>query len=87
MTSSALQHISIVAPAYNEAEGIEATVNRWINYLQLFDGLDSFEIVICNDGSRDQTGEILRRLERQYPQLTAIDHTENQGGEQLWRQP
>ena len=79
MTSSALHHISIVAPAYNEAQGIEATVSRWITYLQLFDGLDSFEIVICNDGSGDQTGEILRRVERQYPQLTVITHAENQG--------
>jgi dolichol-phosphate mannosyltransferase len=77
--SRALQHLSLAAPAYNEAEGIAATVHHWVRYLQQFDGLDSFEIVICNDGSRDQTGEVLRQLKRQYPQLKIVEHATNQG--------
>lgn len=74
-----LRHLSIAAPAYNEAKGIAATIHSWVAYLQQLDGLDSFEIVICNDGSRDATGDILHELTGRYPQLKVVEHTKNQG--------
>jgi glycosyltransferase involved in cell wall biosynthesis len=38
-----------------------------------------FEIVICNDGSKDRTGDILDRLTLSYPQLVPVHFQKNQG--------
>jgi dolichol-phosphate mannosyltransferase len=71
--------LSVAAPAFNEAEGIEAVVAGWHGYLSGFAELESFEIVICNDGSRDKTGEILDRLTLSFPQLRPLHFAQNQG--------
>ena len=61
--------LSLAAPAYNEAAGIETVVAEWHRFLSQQDGLEEFEIMICNDGSRDRTGDILDRLTLPFPQL------------------
>lgn len=71
--------LSVAAPAYNEAEGIEAVVAEWHGYLSGLAELESFEIVICNDGSRDRTGDILDRLTLSFPQLRPLHFSQNQG--------
>lgn len=71
--------LSVAAPAYNEAEGIEAVVAEWHGYLSSLAELESFEIVICNDGSRDRTGEILDRLTLSVPELRPLHFAQNQG--------
>jgi cellulose synthase/poly-beta-1,6-N-acetylglucosamine synthase-like glycosyltransferase len=48
--------ISIVVPAYNEAATIAASVR---SLLQL--DYPDFEVIVCNDGSKDDTLEVLRR--------------------------
>jgi dolichol-phosphate mannosyltransferase len=53
--------LSVAAPAYNEAEGIAAVVMDWHGFLAT-QSLADFEIVICNDGSADETGAILDQL-------------------------
>jgi glycosyltransferase involved in cell wall biosynthesis len=69
--------LSVAAPAYNEAEGIEAVVREWSTTLAA--AQHSFEIVICNDGSRDATGAILARLARELPHLRVIGKETNRG--------
>jgi glycosyltransferase involved in cell wall biosynthesis len=54
--------LSVAAPAFNEAEGIEAVLAEWHEFLSACDAVAEFEIVICNDGSKDSTGDILDRL-------------------------
>ena len=70
--------LSVAAPAYNEAEGIEAVVADWHNFLSTHP-LAEFEIVVCNDGSKDDTGAILDRLADRYPQLRPLHFSANQG--------
>ncbi len=70
--------LSVAAPAYNEAEGIAAMVMDWHGFLAA-QTLADFEIVICNDGSRDETGAILDRLALAYPRLKPIHFSANQG--------
>jgi dolichol-phosphate mannosyltransferase len=70
--------LSIAAPAYNEAAGIEQVVRDWAAYLR--PRVPHFEIVICNDGSSDSTLKILQRLQQQeVPELKILNHARNRG--------
>src|SRR6185295_2665808 len=71
--------LSVAAPAYNEAEGIEAVIADWHAFLVAQSAVAEFEIVICNDGSKDATGDILDRLTLSYPQLRPLHFASNQG--------
>jgi dolichol-phosphate mannosyltransferase len=77
--SRTVRTLSVAAPAYNEAAGIIAVVERWITYLRDRTDLESFELVICNDGSRDNTAEKLEGVARAIPQLRVVEHQVNQG--------
>ncbi|MES2471449.1 MAG: glycosyltransferase family 2 protein, partial [Pseudomonadota bacterium] len=71
--------LSVAAPAYNEAAGIEAVVAEWHGFLAGRSDIASFEIVICNDGSMDGTGDMLDRLKLQFPHLRPLHFARNQG--------
>lgn len=78
-TLAAPLRLSVAAPAYNEADGIEAVIAEWHGFLSDASEVAEFEIVICNDGSRDRTGDILDRLTITYPQLAPVHFAQNQG--------
>jgi dolichol-phosphate mannosyltransferase len=71
--------LSVAAPAYNEEAGIRHVVDSWIGFLRKSPDICDFEVVICNDGSSDNTGEVLRELANANPELRLVDFTQNQG--------
>jgi glycosyltransferase involved in cell wall biosynthesis len=71
--------LSVAAPAYNEAAGIEAVVRDWHEFLAAQKSLAEFEIVVCDDGSTDATGDILDRLTLSCPGLRVLHFEKNQG--------
>lgn len=60
-------HISIVMSALNEADYIEAALQSVLNL-----DYPSYEIIVVNDRSVDQTGEILNVMAAKYDQLKVI---------------
>lgn len=65
--------LSIAVPCYNS----EAYMEHCIETL-LFGG-DAVEILIIDDGSKDRTGEIADRLQKEYPTIIRVIHQENGG--------
>lgn len=59
--------LSIIAPARNEARGIEAAVRSLLRL-----DYPALEIVLVNDRSTDETGPILQRLAVDHPRLRVM---------------
>jgi glycosyltransferase involved in cell wall biosynthesis len=69
--------LSLVLPAHNEVENIEFVVRRAMEYLPQY--ADDFEIIPINDGSIDQTGDIIDRLAAEDDRIRPVDHQVNRG--------
>jgi glycosyltransferase involved in cell wall biosynthesis len=78
-TRQPVSSISAVLPAYNEEAIIERAVQHVAEVLAQI--TDDFEVIVTNDGSRDATGAILARLEREDPSLhlRVVTHEHNKG--------
>ncbi len=69
--------LSIVIPMFNEAENVEATLIRVKETLASLDG--TYEIITVNDGSLDNTLEILNRLAKQNCEIKVVSYPKNIG--------
>jgi len=69
--------ISVVIPVYNSAETINELAQRLINSLS--DYCSNFEILMINDGSQDESWEIIKSLSGTYPQIVGINLMRNYG--------
>src|SRR3989344_7654898 len=70
-------YLSVVVPAYNEADRIEKTLRRFNEYLSVQPY--NYEIVVVSDGSRDATANVVARLVAEIKNLRFIDRKENKG--------
>ena len=68
---------SIVIPAYNESGRLGATLNRVLAYVHA-QGWDA-EVIVVNDGSGDNTAEIVGTLADRDPALRLIENPGNRG--------
>jgi glycosyltransferase involved in cell wall biosynthesis len=71
--------ISIIVPAYNEADVIEAFYQRMLNVL-LEHSLE-YELIFVNDGSTDNTLAILKKLQEDDHHVMVVDLSRNFGKE------
>src|SRR5512140_3492709 len=75
--------ISVIMPSLNEAKNIENAVNNVVDSFRVFDV--NGEIVIVNDGSRDDTGKIAEGLSQKYSFVGVLHHDSPQGiGASFW---
>ena len=70
MTSDSI----VIIPTYNEKENIELIIRS------VFDLPKSFDILIINDGSPDGTGDIVRSLQKEFPDsLNMVERKKKSG--------
>ena len=69
--------VSIVIPAYNEHRRIGETLRRILEYLRAQNW--SAEIVAVDDGSRDDTAQIINSFAAQNPEVRLVSNPGNQG--------
>ncbi|WP_158545933.1 glycosyltransferase family 2 protein [Blastococcus sp. TF02A-30] len=70
-------HLSVVVPCYDEAEVLPLLEGR---LRAVLDGLGvSYQVVMVGDGSRDGTGELLRKTSVGWPQLEPVVLARNVG--------
>lgn len=72
-----MSSLSVVLPAYNEEENVEAAVEHVSGVARTLDR--EYEIILVNDGSTDRTGEIGRQLEERVPHFFLVEHYPNRG--------
>ncbi len=66
-----LDDLYIVMPAYNEEENISEVISMWYPVVKKIGGKS--RLVVLNDGSKDNTWQILKELREKYPRLIAIN--------------
>jgi dolichyl-phosphate beta-glucosyltransferase len=68
---------SIVIPAYNEGTRLGPTLDKVLSYIALH-GCDA-EVIVVNDGSRDNTADIVREMAINHPALHLVENPGNRG--------
>lgn len=69
--------LSIVVPLYNEAESLPELCS-WIDRV-MNENAFSYEMIFVNDGSNDNSWEVLKQLSTQYSTIVAISFARNYG--------
>src|SRR6056297_2299244 len=69
--------ISVVIPLYNEEESLPE-LTGWIHRVMEKHGF-SYEIVLVDDGSKDRSWEVIKKLQRDNPRIRGIKFRRNYG--------
>ena len=69
--------LTVAMPAYNEAENLARMIDMVRTKAQPL--VEDLEIIVCNDGSSDETGRIVREISQQDPRVRLVQHEVNQG--------
>ena len=69
--------VSVVVPAFNEADVIVDTLGRLIDHLHTLDARFRWEIVVVDDGSTDTTAELAQDFASEHPEVRVLRHRVN----------
>lgn len=70
-------YLSLVIPAYNEARRIEFTLEKTVSYLK--EQPYTWELIVVDDGSSDQTADLAERFAKQHPNIRVERVQPNRG--------
>lgn len=76
-----MKKVSILVPAYNENEGLELLYDALIKAFTTVKHAYSWEVLFVNDGSKDNTLEVMRRIHTRDNRFCYLDLSRNFGKE------
>jgi dolichol-phosphate mannosyltransferase len=71
--------ISLIIPAYNESEGVQQTATALRALLNYVRKTNDVEVIFVNDGSKDNTAELLTTEFKDDPKIRVVSHEVNKG--------
>ncbi|MDC3064608.1 glycosyltransferase family 2 protein [bacterium] len=71
------QLISIIVPVFNEGESIDLLLDEVINVMSSHKF--NYELIVVNDGSKDNTNQVLKQLTSKIKELSVISLRKNYG--------
>jgi len=77
MQDTKLNSISVFFPCYNDEGTIGSTVIKSFDVLRQIS--DDYEVIVVDDGSKDNSIKVLEELGRQYKYLKVVRHFTNMG--------
>lgn len=70
--------LTVFFPAYNDAKALPDLIGKTFSVLKR--SVRDYEVIVVNDGSQDNTAEVLEDLRRIYgPKLRIVTHEQNKG--------
>ena len=70
--------LSVFFPAYNDAPSLPGLIAKTFAVLE--SAVPDFEVIVVNDGSYDNTAEVLEELQKKHgPRMRVVTHPENRG--------
>ena len=69
--------ISVIVPLYNEAESLPELAD-WIDRV-MAENKFSYEVIFCNDGSTDDSWNVIKKLNEKYPNMHGMSFRTNHG--------
>jgi glycosyltransferase involved in cell wall biosynthesis len=82
MEGKEIMEYSIVVPTYNEADKISSTIVQILGFMKDFS--DSFELIISDDGSTDNTASIAEELAKENPEIIVLRNPHKGKGPGVW---
>ena len=73
-----MDRLYIIIPAYNEQDNLKALVKDWYPIMEQHSADNSSRLVIINDGSKDDTYEVLKDIAKSRPMMEVL--TKENGG-------
>ena len=78
MAAKTVESLSVFFPAYNDAPSLPKLIANTFQVLREY--VDDYEVIVVNDGSYDDTADVLSQLENEYsPHMRVITHPVNKG--------
>jgi glycosyltransferase involved in cell wall biosynthesis len=68
-------NLSIVVPCYNEEKNIPSLISAFSNAI----GNENVEVIMVNNGSTDNSGDVLEKMKTQYPFISIVNIEVNEG--------
>ncbi|MBN2063548.1 MAG: glycosyltransferase family 2 protein [Sedimentisphaerales bacterium] len=72
-----IESLSLFFPCFNEQDNIGPLIRSALAVVPEI--TDDFELIIVNDGSRDNTSAVAAELANEFPQVRVIEHAVNSG--------
>lgn len=71
-------YLSVVAPCFNEEDGLEAFYLRVMGTIR-FSQIKDYEIILVDDGSKDRTWDLIKYLTKRDPRVRGVQLSRNFG--------